>query len=161
MLNMKKIYILIALCLALFSSCKGMLDEKNYGSPTTDDMFSSEENVVLLVGQAYADVKWLHDHWGYWGVASLTADECVCPVRMPGEHWSDGGYWRNLNTHSWEPLASAFKNIWDTTIGGAMLCNKLIATLKDNQGAMSESVYNQYVGELEVLRSYYYFMLFD
>lgn len=159
---MKKILILVAIAAAaMLSSCKGMLDEKNYGNPTTGDMFSSEENVVLLVGQAYADVKWLHDHWGYWGVASLTADECVCPVRMPGEHWSDGGYWRNLNTHNWEPLASAFKNIWDSTISGAVLCNKLIKTIDDNKSAMSEDVYKQYVGELEVLRSYYYYMLFD
>ncbi len=161
---MKKIleFILIAfLSVSLLSSCKGMLDEVNYGNPTAEEMFEAEENVVLLVGQAYADVKWLHDHWGYWGVASLTADECLCPVRMPGEHWSDGGYWRNLNTHTWTPLASAFKNIWDTTISGAVLCNKLLATLNDNKASMSEKVYNQYVGELEVLRSYYYYMLFD
>lgn len=42
-----------------------------------------------------------------------------------------------------------------------MLCNKLLATLNDNKASMSEKVYNQYVGELEVLRSYYYYMLFD
>lgn len=144
-----------------FTSCEGMLDEKNYGNPTMEDMLSNEENVVLLVGQAYADVKWLHDHWGYWGVASLTSDECVCPIRMPGEHWSDGSYWKNLNTHRWNEFADAFKNIWNTTISGAVLCNKLIATLSDNKSAMTPEVYAQYVGELEVLRSYYYYMLFD
>ena len=161
---MKKIFITLFIVIAgasLLTSCKDMLAEKNYGSPTAKDMFSSEENIVLLVGQAYADAKWLHDHWGYWGVASLTADECVCPVRLPGEHWSDGGYWRNLNTHRWNPLASAFKNIWDSTISGAVQCNKLIATLQENKDAMSEEALAQYVGELEVLRSYYYYMLFD
>jgi len=161
---MKKTIILILsaiLAVSAFSSCDGMLAEKNYGNPTTEDMMTSEENVVLIVGQAYADVKWLHDHWGYWGVASLTSDECVCPIRMPGEHWSDGSYWRNLNTHNWVPLATAFKNIWDTTISGAVLCNKLLNTLEGNKQSMSESVYKQYVGELEILRSYYYYMLFD
>lgn len=148
---MKKTIILILsaiLAVSAFSSCDGMLAEKNYGNPTTEDMMTSEENVVLIVGQAYADVKWLHDHWGYWGVASLTSDECVCPIRMPGEHWSDGSYWRNLNTHNWVPLATAFKNIWDTTISGAVLCNKLLNTLEGNKQSMSESVYKQYVGEL-------------
>ncbi len=161
MKNVIKIIIYVALALPLFVSCNGWLNEKNYGNPTTEDMMSNEDNVVLLVGQAYADVKWLHDHWGYWGVASLTSDECLCPVRMPGEHWSDGGYWRNLNTHSWDPMANAFKNIWNTTISGAVLCNKLLSTLSDNKGVMSDAVYNQYVGELETLRSYYYYMLFD
>lgn len=161
MKNIIKLVLSAVLTLPVALSCDSWLDEKNYGNPTTEDMMSSEDNVVLLVGQAYADVKWLHDHWGYWGVASLTSDECLCPVRMPGEHWSDGGYWRNLNTHNWDPMANAFKNIWNTTISGAVLCNKLLATLADNKAVMTESVYNQYVGELETLRSYYYYMLFD
>ncbi len=160
---MKKIFLPALICvmtIPLLTTCH-MLDEKNYGNPTVEEMMSKEENVILLVGQAYADVKWLHDHWGYWGVASLTADECVCPVRVPGEHWSDGGYWKNLNTHRWNEFGDAFKNIWNTTISGAVLCNKLINTLEMNRENMSEDLYNQYVGELEVLRSYYYYMLFD
>lgn len=161
MKNIIKIIVSLVLALPVVLSCDSWLDEKNYGNPTIEDMMSSEENVVLLVGQAYADVKWLHDHWGYWGVASLTSDECLCPVRMPGEHWSDGGYWRNLNTHKWDPMANAFKNIWNTTISGAVLCNKLLSTLESNKAVMSEKVYAQYVGELETIRSYYYYMLFD
>ena len=161
MKNIVKIIISASLTMPILFSCNSWLEEKNYGNPTTKDMMSKEENVVLLVGQAYADVKWLHDHWGYWGVASLTSDECLCPIRMPGEHWSDGGYWRNLNTHNWDPMANAFKNIWNTTISGAVLCNKLLSTLEASKSIMSESVYKQYVGELETLRTYYYYMLFD
>lgn len=161
MKNIVKIIISASLTMPILFSCNSWLEEKNYGNPTTKDMMFKEENVVLLVGQAYADVKWLHDHWGYWGVASLTSDECLCPIRMPGEHWSDGGYWRNLNTHNWDPMANAFKNIWNTTISGAVLCNKLLSTLEASKSIMSESVYKQYVGELETLRTYYYYMLFD
>ena len=62
---MKKI--LIYFCAALVSmsavSCEGMLDEVNYGNPTTEDMITPE-NAILTIGQAYADVKWVHDHWG-------------------------------------------------------------------------------------------------
>ena len=163
---MKKqlIYLLSAACVVAtlgLSSCESMLDEKNYGNPTVEDMMKSEENVILLVGQAYADIKWVHDHWGYWGVASLTSDECLCPIRMPGEHWSDGSYWKNLNTHRWNEFADAFKNIWNTTVSGAVLCNKLVSTLEENRSSMSEDMFKQYVGELETLRSYYYYLLFD
>ncbi len=144
-----------------FTSCDGLLDEVNYGNPTTEDMMTNPENVVLLVGQAYADMKWVHDHWGYWGVSSLTSDECVCPVRNPNENWADSGYWKNLNTHKWDAFGEAFRNIWNSTISGAVLCNKLLATLNDYQSSMTEEVYKQFVGELEVLRSYYYYLLFD
>lgn len=150
-----------ALALPFFASCNAMLEEKNYGSPTTADLMTNEENVALLVGQCYADVKWLHDHWGYWGVVTLTADEGLNPTRMPDKDWEDGGYWKNLNTHNWNEMGNAFKNIWNTTIQGAVLCNKLIKTLENNKASMSENVFAQYIGELEVMRSYYYYMLFD
>ena len=162
MKNMKKFFIVALAAVALLStSCDGFLEEENFGNPTIEDMMSNEQNVVLLVGQAYAEVKWVHDHWGYWGVSSLTSDECVCPVRMPGEHWADGGYWTRLNNHGWNSFADAFKNIWNSTISGAVLCNKLINTLDTYKSSMSESLYLQYRGELEVMRSYYYYLLFD
>lgn len=158
----KLIYILfISLTSVAFTSCDSWLEEENYGNPTVQDMVQNEANIALLVGQSYADIKWVHDHWGYWGVSSLTSDECIVPVRMPGEHWSDGGYWKNLNTHKWNSFADAFKNIWNTTISGAVLCNSVLATMKENKAVMSETTYNKYVAELEVLRSYYYYMLFD
>ena len=160
---MKKYILSFLTCILLipaFTTCN-MLDEVNYGSPTKEELTSNEASVVLMVGQAYADVKWLHDHWGYWGVNLLTADEGVCPVRMPGTHWSDAGYWRNLNTHSWNKFGKAFENIWNTTNSGAILCNKLIMTLDSCQDVMSPAVYHQYKSELVCLRSYYYFMLFD
>lgn len=159
---MKKIlYILtIALVLPMFSSCAGLLEEENFGNPTIETMMKNEENVVLLVGQAYADLKWVHDHWGYWGVSSLTSDECITPIRT-GDHWNDSGYWKRLHNHEWNWLGDAFKNIWNSTISGAVLCNKLLATLDEYKESMNEKLYFQYVGELEVLRTYYYYLLFD
>ena len=160
---MKKIFCIVAsIVLALsLSSCDRMLEEVNYGNPTTADLMTNETNVALLVGQCYAEVKWLHDHWGYWGVVTLTADEGLCPTRMPDKDWADGGYWRNLNTHNWNEMGGAFRNIWNTTIAGAVLCNKLLKTLETYKSSMSDAVYAQYVGELEVMRSYYFYMLFD
>lgn len=160
---MKKIlYILtIAFVLPLFSSCDAMLEEKNYGNPTVEDMMSNPENVGLLVGQIYADLKWVHDHWGYWGVTTLTSDEGLMPTRYPGEDWLDGGYWKNLNSHNWNERGEAFQNIWNTTISAAILCNKLIETLNKYQESMDATTLGKYVGELETMRSYYYYLLFD
>lgn len=160
--TMKKLfYILAAVATVSFTACDDLLEEKNYGNPTVEDMMANEENVPLLVGQSYADLKWIHDHWGYWGVSSLTSDECVCPIRLPGKHWNDSGYWKNLNVHTWTEFAECFRNIWNSTISGAVNCNQLIKTLTDNNSKMSEESFKQYIGELEVLRSYYFYLLFD
>ncbi len=161
-MDMKHILLYLSIAAALlFSSCNSMLDEETYGASTEANMLKNEQNIVLMVGQAYADIKWLHDHWGYWGINTLTSDECVCPVRMPGGHWNDGGYWKNMNNHRWTAEDDAFENVWDKSISGAVLCNKIIQTLTDNKSVISEAMYKQYVGELEVLRSYYFYTLFD
>ena len=138
-----------------------MLEEKNYGNPTTSDMMADESNVILLVGQIYADLKWIHDHWGYWGLTTITGDEGLCVPRNNGNDWNDGGYWLKQNTHTWDHRGDAIKNVWNTTISGAVLCNQVIETLAKNKESMSEAVYAQYVGEVEVLRSYYFYLLFD
>lgn len=161
---MKRFVLIMSAVAVMFSSltsCDDLLEEQNYGNPTIEDMMTNPENVVLLVGQSYADLKWIHDHWGYWGVNTLTSDEGLCPIRMPGEHWNDGAYWRRLNDHSWNQVADSFKLIWNSTISGAVRCNQTIQTITDYKASMTEEEYLQFLGELEVLRSYYYYLLFD
>ena len=154
-------FALISVILApVFTSCKDMLKEQNFGQPTVDEMMQNEENIISLIGQAYADLKFVHDHWGYWGVNILTADEACCPTSAGGD-WNDGGYWKNLNTHNWNAYGDAFRCIWNVTVEGAVLCNNLLQTLDNGKDNMNPDLYNQYVGEVEVLRSYYYYMLFD
>ena len=160
---MKKILYIIVTVLftTAVSSCDGLLEEENFGNPTVEEMMSNPDNVGLLVGQIYADLKWVHDHWGYWGVTTLTSDEGACPVRYPNEDWADGGYWKNLNTHNWNERGGAFENIWNTTISAAILCNKLIETLNDYRQNIDDVSYARYIGELETMRSYYYYLLYD
>ena len=160
---MKKIFkyaLICAIALPVLSSCEGFLEEENFGKPTTDQMLQNEENVTNLVGQAYADLRFMHDHWGYWGVNTLTSDEGLCPIRKGGD-WNDGGYWKFLNTHEWNAYGEAFNNIWNCTVSGSVLCNNLLQTLYSNEENMSPEIYAMYVGEMEVLRSYYYYLLFD
>lgn len=161
---MKRIFCALAAIAALTAStvsCAGLLDEVNYGNPTVEDMMSEEKNVILLVGQIYADLKWTHDHWGYWGLTTITGDEGLCVPRNGGNDWNDGGYWLKQNTHTWDHRGDAIKNVWNTTISGAVLCNQVIETLTKYKDSMSEAIYAQYVGEVEVLRSYYFYLLFD
>jgi hypothetical protein len=160
---MKRTLYIIAAAMLSFtaSSCTGLLDEVNYGNPTVEEMMTNEENVVMLVGQIYADLKFTHDHWGYWGLQTITADEGICIPRTNGAHWNDGGYWLKQNTHTWDHRGDAIKNVWNVTISGAVLCNQVIETLNRYKDSMSESVYAQYLGEVEVMRSYYFYLLFD
>ena len=157
----KIIYTFATALLALSGASCNMLDEVNYGNPTVEDMMSNEENVVMLVGQIYANVKYTHDHWGYWGLVTTTADEGLCVPRNGGNDWNDGGYWLKQNTHMWDHRGDAIKEVWNITVNGAVLCNQIISILNDYKDSMSEEVYAQYLGEVEVMRSYYFYQLFD
>ena len=153
---------MVCLAAGVLSSCESMLDENPYGKPTAEEILSSsEENMAKIVGQAYAEITWLHDHWGYWGLSTLSSDECVCPIRNPGDDWNDVGYWKSFNTQSWDANGKGFENMWQYSSAGAVLCNKIMGQIAPYRDAVGEEVYNRYVAELRVVRSYYYYTLFD
>lgn len=143
------------------TSCTDMLEEETYGASTTDQFLNDPENFEMLVGQTYANIKWLHDHWTYWGLSTLTTDEAVCPVRQPAGHWADGDFWRQLNTHTWDPAGEAFNNVWYYCNSGAVLCNKVLEQLETYKHKFDEETYNKFKSELVVVRSFYYYTLFD
>lgn len=160
---MKKLfYILAAACVVSMSmtSCSDLLEEDNFGNPSVEDMMGDPDGAVMVIGQAYADLKWIHDHWGYWGVNTLTSDEAACPPRNEGTDWDDAGYWASINIHTWDSFGKAFLNIWDTTIAGAVRCNQILHTMPNYKESIGAN-YDAFVGELEVLRSYYFYLLFD
>ena len=159
---MKKfIYTSAVAALVLCAPACHMLDEVNYGNPTVEDMMTNETNVVMQVGQIYANLKYTHDHWGYWGLQTITADEGICIPRNGGNDWNDGGYWLRQNTHTWDHRGEAIREVWNVTVSGAVLCNQIIETLNTYKESMTEEVYAQYLGEVEVMRSYYFYQLFD
>lgn len=160
---MKKILNCLLLASAfLATSCEGMLDEEVFGKPTSEEMLSNAENVAKVVGQAYAEVAWLHDHWGYWGINTISSDECVNPVRNPGNDWSDDGYWKGFNDHSWTANDLSFEFVWQYSNAGAVLCNKILSQLESIKESLQQAgLYDRFSAELKVLRCYYYYTLFD
>jgi len=157
---MKKyiIYLSVALLGLSLTSCEDFLKEEAYGNPTTEELMKDPENMSKLVGQAYAELKWLHDHWGYWGLNTLTSDEARCPIRNPGKNWDDSGYWAKLNTMDWDSETKSFELVWERCIAGATLCNKILKQLEPYKDL---SAYPQFEAELCVLRCYYYYTMFD
>lgn len=153
---MKRYFIIPLLFVALMAtSCKDMLKEEPYAEQTTENFLADESNAVLIVGQAYADLKWLHDHWCYWGLCTLSSDECINPVRNPGSDWNDDGYWKGFLDHSWTPNDMSFEFLWSYSNSGAVLCNKIISQLSKYEGM------DAFIAEMKVLRCYYYYTLFD
>ena len=81
MKSLNKSLLISVLMVAVFglTSCEDMLQEEIYGQVTAEELMQNEDNLILLLAKPYADMKFVHDHWGYWGVNTLTADEGLCP----------------------------------------------------------------------------------
>lgn len=158
----KKIYYIISLVVALsFASCKDMLEEETYGKPTAEELLSDPENVYKEVGQVYADLKWLQDHWNMFVLYTASSDEAVLPVRNPDADWDDGGYWSQISTMRWTSDAESLESIWKFLQQGAVMCNQVMLDLENNIEYIDPVVYAQAQAELIIVRSYYYYMLYD
>ncbi len=158
---MKKILFFAVIAVFALSSCEDILKEEGYGKPTADEILADDAGAAKVVGQAYAELKWLHDHWGYWGLNTISTDEACVPLRNPGNDWSDNNYWQNFNTQQWSPKDQGFEYVWQYSSAGAILCNKILAQLEENESNISPERYARFVAELKVLRCYYYYALFD
>lgn len=123
--------------------------------------YFEEKNLDTRLTDAYQCLSYLHDHWGYWGASTLSSDECVVPIRVPGEHWYDGGYWIKMQTHSWTSSDEHFSGIWNVTYYGIEQCNMLLKQLNLAKDYISTDIYKRYTAELKALHSYYYYVLLD
>lgn len=161
---MKKIFLYAIsglICLCGLSSCH-LLDEETFGQSTADEILQDPANVYRVVGQVYANVKWLQDHWTYFGLNTVTTDEGRLPRRISGRtDWGDGGNWAQFNAMSWTPATEPLEKLWRYCSEGAVLCNNIIEQLNDNSASIADSTLQQATAEVVVMRSYYYYALFD
>lgn len=158
-----KLYIFILSCIVVlsFASCKDMLEENSYGKPTAGEILSDPENVYSVVGQVYAELKWMQDHWNLFGALAISTDEVIIPTRNPDGDWDDSGYWSKMGTMTWDPTTLSLEYVWNTCQSGAVMCNNVLSQLEDNQEYIDEENYNAAVAELIIMRSFYYYMLYD
>lgn len=155
------LYVVLLTMVIGMSSCEDMLKEETFGQPTSSELLSDPDNVFREVGQVYADLKWLQDHWTYFGISTISSDEAMNPVRNPGNDWADSKYWQYMNSMTWTEDIQAFEKVWRYAQQGAVQCNVVITDLTDNKDYIDDEVFSSAISELIIIRSYYYYVLFD
>lgn len=87
----------------------------------------------------------------YWMVQTLSSDEAVS-VSM-GSDYYDGGRYRSLHLHDWDPDHPMIPTLWNSAMSGVISCNKILALLGDSESNNAAPV--------RALRAFYYFILMD
>lgn len=162
---MKKYYIIyvvsiLFLAAGVFQACTDM-DEDTTGKMTSKDFYSDSKLIPQAVGAAYAELQAYQNHWGVWGLQTVSSDECVVPTRAPGNDWFDGGVWQAFHKHEWEVRLDKLNGVWTSIYSGISTCNRVLFDLDTYRESMDESVYNRYKAETAILRCFYYTMLLD
>lgn len=89
---------------------------------------SGNSDVTALLNGAYNSMNGLmHSQDQLFSLQETTSDEALIPVR--GGDWDDNGVWRVLHAHTWTPIHSQFKSVFN---GLGQLESAAITTLAFN-----------------------------
>jgi hypothetical protein len=153
---MKKIFALILIVFVAAASCT-KLDEEVYDKIPGDQYPENANQIANLSVDAYAKLRPLADDEGWWFLAQeVSSDEFCGPTR--GSDWDDGGKWRNMHRHEWSNDDEGVNRMWGTFWTGITTCNQILdmmADLPQNDALTAKKK------EVEVLRSFYYYLLMD
>ena len=153
-------FIIITVIISISTSCVDLLDE-SYGS-VISEKFSpkNEQEVSYLVNAAY--VPWRETMLLWNGVVraqELSADQDILPARPNG--WVDGGIYKRWHQHIWTTDDDSVLQPWVRTYSGINTCNRLLSQIEDGFIKVDESIKEDLISELKVLRASYYYILVD
>ncbi len=145
--------IILLLGVLWLSSCS--LETDVYSDLPLDRFPENEGQLEAITLGAYTEQRHLLDDWGWWLYAQeVSSDVLVFPQR--GTDWEDGGKWRVLNRHTWNPTSMPVQSMWRHIYYGVSKCNQAIEYFgSDNEAS------NRARAEMIVLRSYLYYLLID
>lgn len=157
---MKKIKLIISSFLMaglIISSGCTKLDEEYFDKIPADQYPENADQVATLTVNAYKKLQNMADDNGWWFLAqSISGDAMCAPTR--GADWYDGGKWVDVHTHSWTNDTESVNRMWSLFWEGITVCNQTIGQLELIEPSLEIQAK---IGEMEVLRSFFYYLLID
>ena len=156
----KKINIVISMLLMvgfIFSTSCTKLDEEYFDQIPAENYPENADQIATLSVNAYKKLQDMADDNGWWFLAQEISGDGLCaPTR--GADWFDGGKWVAMHDHSWSNDTDGVNKMWGMFWQGITVCNQTIDQLKKIEP--SEQIIAK-IGEVEVLRSFFYYLLID
>jgi starch-binding outer membrane protein, SusD/RagB family len=150
-----KYWIFIAIAASVLSCTK--LDEKVYDKIPGVLYPETPEQVASLSVVTYQKLQPMADDNGWWFLAQeLSSDGLAGPTRAAD--WYDGGKWLNMHRHTWTNDDEGVNRMWSAFWTGITTCNQildLMNALPQNTALTAKK------REVEVIRSFYYYLLID
>ena len=140
----------------VLTSCT-KLDEELYEKIPGDQYPENDAQVANLSVAAYKRLETLADDNGWWFLAQeISSDELCAPTR--GSDWFDGGKWLDVHRHSWSNDTESVNRMWSAFWDGITTSNQILDMLRQIES--TDAIISK-MAEVEVLRSFYYYLLLD
>lgn len=140
---------------ALFAgvSCT-KLDTPPQSELTADVFPKTPSDFVYLTGPVYTQLRSYPE--SIWNPQEAATDEMVAPTR--GSDWGDGGKWKNMHYHTFNPTIDLLNGAWTWGFGGIATTNNIISIVK---GTPPTTDRDKSLAELKTMRAFYYFNMMD
>src|SRR5690606_4015040 len=126
--KMKKRIFLIAMFIGMIAASCTKLDVPVESELTPDNFPNTPEAFVAATGPIYTQLRSGYAV-NYWRMQELSTDEAIIPAR--DGNYDDGGQYRMLHKHNWNPDHPTIKAVGEWGFGGIQTCNRLVALFED------------------------------
>lgn len=139
--------------LAMSQSCT-KFDDEMHSAYTSETFPNTPEQFVAVTGPVYTAAR---GYFGdYFDLQTAGADEVIIPTR--GGDWFDGGKWRDMHFHTWNPAHEVVRNAWDWGFNAIGTCNRVLSILEPTPESESKT---QTMAEIKTMRAWYYYLMLD
>jgi starch-binding outer membrane protein, SusD/RagB family len=138
----------IGLTLSSITSCTD-LEEKALDGVIQSGGASGLVNTAAFLETAKNGLREFQAQGQMFAMGEMSGDGLVGPTR--GGDWDDNGAWRQLHTHTWDPLHIEVRGSWNSLLSNVYNCNQVIG----NNGTPSEIL------QARFLRAFYYYHVVD
>ncbi|MEH6307721.1 RagB/SusD family nutrient uptake outer membrane protein [Olivibacter sp. CPCC 100613] len=154
LIQMKKIKkyrtLLLMLTGLLLSSCEKFLEENNQSSLTEDPFYNTEAGITSAVNACYSGLRLWYGKEHGMGLSETGTDLFLRGGDNKANQISD--YTVDLNGGQ-----TNIKDMWDMYYRALNVCNTALARLP--QSPLTETLKQQYLGEVHFLRAFYLFQI--
>jgi len=155
---MKKILLALSLFALVGTQSCTNLDEHIYSSIPSDSFFTTEEEFLMSAGRVYSHLLGYTHYFNIWGTITVSTDEALSPQREGGQ-WLDGGVWRDLHAHTFNPQHDNIRQTWDFLFTGISLSNQILYEF--SQTTLDFPVKESIIAEIKTMRAWFYFNAMD
>ncbi|MDB5264188.1 MAG: RagB/SusD family nutrient uptake outer membrane protein [Adhaeribacter sp.] len=158
--KLKLIYLSLAL-VVVAPACTN-LEEEPFDVLLSENYYQDKSSIIAAVTRPYEHGHWTGWDGDRWLISELTADHFVWAQK--GRHGQDGGDWVRLHRHEWNNQDNHINGGWVGPYQGIGQCNQIINDLTKLDYAkmgLTEADKAQHIGELRVLRAWFYTFLID